>query len=542
MYFLFFEYGGYFVFGKIFGIFSSLDDFALSFFQNKGPFIFLGRLTVTLFGTATVYVIYRVGKDFFNKQTGLLAALFLALTVGSISSSQYVKADIPSAFFIVLSLYFILKIYASGELKHYFMAGIFAGLGMATKYYAAVLVPTIFIAHILFLKKEKLNIARYLINKSSMCAALSFLAAFFIASPYNFLDPFWFENTFLKKIKYLFDTSYALSDPGLAGAHISTEQFVFIKSVAHYFSVILDSNSMGEIGIIALLGFALLLVRSSYKNLVLISFPIIFIIIANKTSPFYTEPRHLSVIYPFMALFAACFIIYIYDYLTKKNVAKKYFTIIIILLIIPSSYRIIQLDYFLNLPNTRTLAKEWVESNIPAGTKIILEEGDVRLSPDKEYYEQLLANATQTKKGQFTTHSVKQYSYQLSALPDITYKIFYSRFPWWQTNEKKEGLSYANTSLDKDMGNPLKPVGIMPYEYYKGKGVEYAIVDNNRCNTFFKKHSNKAKNFPSYYRFCKDIFEKGKLVKEFKEDENSNRGPTIKIFKLGAVAVSQRQP
>ena len=97
--------------------------------------------------------------------------------------------------------------------------------------------------------------------------------------------------------------------------------------MVHYFSVILDSNSMGEIGIIALIGFALLLVRPSYKKLVLISFPILFIIIANKTGPFYTQPRHLSVIYPFMDLFAAYFINYIYDYITKKSVEKKYFNI-----------------------------------------------------------------------------------------------------------------------------------------------------------------------------------------------------------------------
>lgn len=533
MYLLFFEYGGYYVIGRIVGIFSSLDDFAVSFFQNKGPFIFIGRLTVTLFGTATAYILYKVGKDYFNRRTGLLAALFLALTVGHISSSQDVKADIPSAFFIMLSIYFILKIHETGAFKQYFLAGACAGLGMATKYYAVVLIPTIFIAHLFFLKKENISIFKNLINKSSLCAVLSFLAVFFIASPYNFLDPYWFENSFLRKLNYLINTDSALSDPGLASLNVVTEKFIFIKSIGHYFSTILNSNCMGEIGVVALLGLALIFVTPSQKKLILISFPLFFIIIANKISPFYTQPRHLSVIYPFMALFAAYFINFIYVYLAKRNIAKKYLLVLsTLLLIIPSSYRTGQLNYQLNLPNTRSLAKEWVESNIPVSSKIILEDGVINISPNSDYYKRLLGKSKLVEKSQFTTHSSEQYSYYLKALPNITYDISYSRFPWWQKKEKKEGLSHLRTAHDKDMGNPLKLIGIMPYDYYKENNVKFAIVDNSWSNTFFKPNSKKAKNFPSYFMFYKDLYKRGKLIKEFTSDEKINRGPTIKIFKI----------
>ena len=56
----------------------------------------------------------------------------------------------------------------------------------------------------------------------------------------------------------------------------------------------------------------------------------------------------------------------------------------------------------------------------------------------------------------------------------------------------------------------------------------YAIVSSERYGAFLKEDSKKSKNFPSFYRFYKTLFEKGTLVKELQ----GKRGPTIKIYKL----------
>ena len=185
MYLLFFEYGFYFVIGKILGIFPSVDEFAISFFQNKGPFLLIGRFTVALFGIATVFLTYLVGKEHFNRRTGLLAAIFLSFVVAHIASSQVVKADVPSTFFTILAFYFIAKIYTSGALKYYILSGVFVGLGTATKYYTVLLIPTIVLTHIFYLRKTGIPVLRNLVNKASIFCALSFLLTFFVASPYN---------------------------------------------------------------------------------------------------------------------------------------------------------------------------------------------------------------------------------------------------------------------------------------------------------------------------------------------------------------------
>lgn len=130
MYLLFIEYGLFFVIGKIVGVFSSLNDFIILFFKNKGHFLLIARLTVMLFGVGTVYVLYRLGRDFFNRRMGLLSALFLSLVMGHIASSQVVKADVPAAFFTVLGFYFICKIITSGSMRNYILSGVFIGLGI----------------------------------------------------------------------------------------------------------------------------------------------------------------------------------------------------------------------------------------------------------------------------------------------------------------------------------------------------------------------------------------------------------------------------
>ena len=178
------------------------------------------------------------------------------------------------------------------------------------------------------------------------------------------------------------------------------------------------------------------------------------------------------------------------------------------------------------------LVKRWVEANIPAGTKLVMEDVAIKLSPDKKYYEGMRNRARNAEKGQFTTHAEKLYDYSLKASPDITYDITFIRAPWWQDTEKEPEVYFVTSEHDKDMGNPLKPVGVMPYEFYKANGYVYAIVSREEYGSFLKAGSKKAQKFPSFYRFYKTLFEEGTRVKEFHPAPWRSRGPDVMIFKL----------
>jgi 4-amino-4-deoxy-L-arabinose transferase-like glycosyltransferase len=531
MYLLFFEYGLYFVIGKVLGVFHSVGDFAISFFQSKGPFLFIGRLTVTLFGVATVLVTYLIGRDYWNKRTGLFASIFMAFIMGHVTSGQVVKADVPSAFFTVLSFFFIIKVYDTGQLKYYVLSGISAGLGMAMKYYAAPLVLTIFLAHVFHLKKENIPVLRNIINVSVVCFALGLMGAFFAASPYNFLDTLGRENTFIEPLKDLLDIGGKETSEALRFVGVDVERFVLIKSIGYYFSVLTSVKAMGIIGSIALVGMAFAIFRISLKNIIILSFPLLFIVIANRTSPFYSEPRHMNVIYPFMTLFAAYFIGTVLERFKHNANMKRVVVAVMIIILVAPIYRIVQYDYLMNQPDTRTLAKEWIEANIPSRTKILIDEESVNLSPDEKYYQELLIRSKNYDRSQFTSHAKTLYAYSIKALPEITYDLTYIRFPWWQDKEKEAGVYYALSEKDKDMGNPLKPLGVEEYKYYQRNGFEYAIVISKKYMRFIS-DSHVSVRFPSFSKFYKDLFHNALLIKEFTPDGHSSRGPVVKIFKF----------
>jgi len=532
MYLLYFEYGFYFIIGKIMGLFGSVNDFAISFFRSKGPFLLIARFTVTLFGVGTVLVTYFVGRDGFDKKTGLIAALFMALVFGHVSSSQVVKADVPSAFFTVLAFYYILKMYSTGRLKYYILSGALIGLGMATKYYSIVLLPTVFIAHFLYWNKSDRASGKNPLNWAIVSSMAAFIIVFFLASPYNFLDPLGFEQTFVRPVSKILDLQGKMSDEFLRRTRVEVQNFVFLKSLKNYILTLVNSEAMGELGIIAVFGIIVMIFRLSSQKIMFLSFPIIFILISNKMQPFYSESRHMNVIYPFMAVFGAYVTNRLLERLSTDRKAKWIIITVVLIIVAFPFYRIIKHDFLMIHSDARTLAKKWIETNIPVSTKILLEENSVKLSPDRNYYEELVLRARNSAKGQFTAHAEMEYEYSMKALPKITYDITYIRFPWWQEKEINPGIHYALSEIDKDMGNPLKPVGIMPYHYYGDHGYSYVIVSSNKYDKFFEENSDLSDRFPSFHRFYNDLFEKARLIKEFVPDNRRSRGPAVKIFAL----------
>ncbi|KPK34115.1 MAG: hypothetical protein AMK70_08535 [Nitrospira bacterium SG8_35_1] len=534
MYVLFIEYGLFFLIGKIIGVFPDVHAFAVYYFKNSGPFILIGRITVTLFGVLTVYATYRIGVRFWSKQAGLYASLLLALCYGHIFAGQDVKADVPTTFFTVLSVYYLLRICSYGfQTRDYVFAGLMAGLGTATKYYSIALLPCIFL--VAFIEGLRNKNFRSLLKY--IYAVISFWATYFIASPYNFLDPLGRRSTF-RKIVQLWNktTPWDLDIYSLQGEKSTKflarnfEGNYITKSIANYFDVLLSKEGAGiVIGLIFLFASIFLVRHISLKKMVLLCFPIIFSVISITFNPSYTEPRHQVLIYPFLAVAAGISISETAGKLRRDLLVKILFAL---LLILPLS-SIINNCILLSGNDTRTSAKNWIELNIPAGTKILVEESSIKISPDAGYFHALLERAEMFQKGQFTTHMDIALKYSLEALPDITYDITYIRFPWWQLKEKKAGTYYADDEYDKDMGNPLKPVGIETYDYYQREGFEYVVVSSTKYETFIRE-SNASARFPSFAKFYKDLFNNAILINEFVAGEFNSRGPTVKIFKISS--------
>ncbi len=534
MYLLFFEYGLFFVVGKFMGMFSNVEGFAVYFFQNSWPFIMIGRITVSLFGIATIYVVYKIGKKFWSKTAGLCCAVLLALSYGHVFCGQNVKADVPSTLFTVLSIYFLLRVVDNNSFsnKDYILAGLFAGLGAATKYYSIVLLPCILIVTVYEVVSKK-NI---LIFRKYLYSLLAFWGIYFVVSPYNFLDPLGRKGTFAEIIN-LFNKLSPFKLGNFSRLE-GSENFVLsgnnqghyiLNSFINYIKVIFASEGVGLIiGTIFISSICYVIFKPTLKKIVLIVFPILFSTISIVMSPSYTEPRHQLIIYPFLSIIAG---IFIYEISKKFSNKYKAYIILSFLLIFPF-ISIIENNVRICKTDTRTLLIDWIESNIPAGTKILIDDSISGIKSSRKNLVEFYEKSKMLQPGQFTTHLEKYYFYQIQALTGTTYDIKEIRHTWWRNKEIRNGETLATTEFDKDVANPIKTVGVEDYDFYLKNGFEYVVIDNMSYGSYIQPNSLKGKRFPSYRKLYENIINRGQLIKEFNPKELRLQGSTVKIFKI----------
>ena len=123
------------------------------------PFLWLWKLDPTgpavmvgLFGIATVYLVYKVGKDFFDFRTGITAALLYALSpiVIAYSRSSWNPNVVP--FFATLLVYLLFKFSREYKNTYVCLAGVCLGIGIQLHYLFVFMFPLVFLWIFIFRK------------------------------------------------------------------------------------------------------------------------------------------------------------------------------------------------------------------------------------------------------------------------------------------------------------------------------------------------------------------------------------------------------
>ena len=547
MYILFFEYGLLYLFGKLAGMWSSVNDFAVSYLRNPGAFYLIGRITVSIFSIGTIFMSYSISKVLFNRKVGIFSALILTLSFGHVMLAKDIKADTACAFFTIVSIYYLIMYLKQNRNRHLYVSALIAGVGAATKYYSSFLLVPIFLSVMSSWDRFKFKILFDKVKILSICY-VTFYAAFFICSPYIFIDPLGRETTFSPyfKIKAKIDGSVDRNSNNktmnISLNTIENESKAKVPNnklttiVWQYINQLIEGFGWIYFSLIVI-GLFYLLIRPLDRTLLFFMLiPLIYITASIILHPYNISIRHQIVIYPLLAILAGVSFSFI---LGKAPSFYKVGYLLIVLLFIPA-YVVILHNIFLSKEDTRNLAKAWIEENIPSGTKILTDMEQLNISPRKEYYENLIKKMQGNGKSQFTAHTNRYYDLKIRSLSDKTYNIEYIRRPWWQKKEAESGIYYATSERDLDFGNPLKPVGVLPYGIYKKNKFEYVVTSSNKYSGFLEK-SDKAEKFPSFEAFYHELFKKGKLVKEFNPywelkkfnpAADGRTSPTVKIFRI----------
>ncbi|MCX7974053.1 MAG: glycosyltransferase family 39 protein [Candidatus Aminicenantes bacterium] len=348
------------------GKFTSMEAFIAGFGRNPTTYMLLGRLLTVSMSVGTILALYYLGNFLIGPYGGLLAALALIFSPEHNKISHYLVPDAPMVLFLVLSYFFIFKIFKGGGGCDYFLSGLFAGLAFTTKYGGHFLIIPLFLAHFFSLHEKRKKWWSLSSHFGLIIWGITFILIFFLGTPYALLDYSTFWRDFRWQSSHLFSLGHFGSSTAQP-AWLFYLQYGFAENVGFLFQFFVYA------------GIIWLLLKPEKKGLILLSFPLILFIIMGfwKTR----ATRYLLNLAPFFILIGVISFIRLIHYLTffkwpgllARFDQKKMASFIFILILTPSLWKVSRFNYSLLQEDTRTLAKHWIEANIPQGTRIALE-------------------------------------------------------------------------------------------------------------------------------------------------------------------------
>ena len=186
------------------------------------------RVISGLADVAGLFVIYLLGSRLYSRRVGLLAAGLLSVAVLHIQLSHFFAVDTIQAMFAVVALYFMYRVARHGGLGASALAGLFMGLGLATKASQLPIFLAFGVAQLMYLfdlaggEASQTTFGRRLRSTaigSGTGLAVAFVA-FFIAQPYALIDwsryraDFTEQSEMVRRIRdYPFTRQYASTTP-----------------------------------------------------------------------------------------------------------------------------------------------------------------------------------------------------------------------------------------------------------------------------------------------------------------------------------------
>ncbi len=364
---------------RLFGLVDSTVDYQALYVIHKTPFYIVGRLITALFSVATVWVTYLIGRRILGRAIAISAAFLLAINTFHISKSQVVEVDVPATCFAALALWLSLRLLEDPRKRTYLLAGLSVGLATSTKYTAALLVLPLLAAHLLArretVRDRHLNsiAGRRKPAWGSLVLSLAIaVLAFLATSPFILPDASTFSLHFSMERQHMRLGHFGLGE---------TSTWLF------YAKSLTDKILGWPLTLLAFGGFAYLVaVRRRSWALVLAAFFVPYLIAI--ASWVMKADRYLLPVLPVALLFAGgiCAEAFRLERLARAPRTWRLSAAVLVTLLLGWPLLAAYPNHLIRLrPDTRTEAKKWIETNVPAGAFIVVEPYGPELLGPKEF-------------------------------------------------------------------------------------------------------------------------------------------------------------
>ncbi|MBI2504724.1 MAG: glycosyltransferase family 39 protein [Candidatus Latescibacteria bacterium] len=334
-------YGLYFCAGYLGGVFVGLEDFQRQYLTDPSAFYLLGRLFGVCLGSASILLLYLIGRRVGGQRVGLSGAALLSVAFLHTRDSHFLTADIPATFHLLVAQLFFFAYLESGRWRDLSWGAVFLGLAASTKYNLGVFAAAQ--ATAVLLGPSGAARGKHLAG----ALALSGLA-FVAGTPFALLDwgSFWRDLSF--------ERAHFAAGHGLDLGWGWVRHLGFSLPFGLGWPLLLAG-----LGGCAWLGW-----RRRPADLVLLSGILGYYAVAGSGKAVF--PRYVLPLVPLLCLAAA---------IGLEEVARRWrglWAVLVLAALAPGAALSWQHDQLLTRPDTRLLAAHWLEAQVPGGARIAM--------------------------------------------------------------------------------------------------------------------------------------------------------------------------
>ncbi len=344
----------FYVFAAIFTVISDAYGAVVptGVLSDAGYFI-VARIVVALAGTATIVVLFHLGRRIADAWTGLAAATFLAVAVLHVRESHFAMTDVLMTLLVTGSLALLVHALddtSGGPAAHrwFAAAGLVGGLAASTKYSAAAVIVAMAAVQLAWFVRSPRRVADLNAWTPSVIFIAAFAGGFVLATPYAILDSRAFAT-----------------DLGFDFTHLSTGHAVNVGRGWFYHLRYSLPYGVGPLTCLAAAAGVIPTVRLyGLRGLAVAAFAVAFY--ASVGSGLTVFFRYILPLVPAVCLFAAVAVRLVAGWVASRTrlSAAAAMTILVGLVAVWPLANSVRFDVLLARTDSRAMAGEWLRARV----------------------------------------------------------------------------------------------------------------------------------------------------------------------------------